>query len=143
MSRMPSEIWSLIWGDATPIERARTARVAFRAAVVFHIVWACGWLPGWQGFARASDVDDKIEAAIDPIHKQLTEIDVKLSRSEDTQKLILQGQLTAQIRDLHRLKCTTTDDYTRSRMERDIEDAQQKYRALSGERYPMPACKDL
>lgn len=142
MGRIP-EVWSLVWGDASPSERARTLRVAFRALILFHIAWACGWLPGWQGFARAEEVDGKIQTAIEPIQKQLTEINQKLAISEAVQRRILQGQIAAQLRDLHRFKCTTLDETTRARMERDIEDAQQEYRALSAERYPLPPCREL
>jgi hypothetical protein len=100
-------------------------------------------LPRIGSVAWGSEVDDKIEQAIAPVNAQLVEIKAQLDRGQEVQKRILQGQLASQLRDLHRLECTTTDEMTRSRMERDIEDAQQEYRTLAGERYPLPACKDL
>lgn len=132
-------------GDASPEERARLARIAFRIVVAVHIAWACGLLApmGLTGFVFAQDVDSKIQSAVEPIRAQLGAITTQLATQEAIQKRILAGQLAAQARDLHRLKCATTDDYTRARMERDIEDAQQEYRTLTGERYPLPACKDL
>jgi acetolactate synthase-1/2/3 large subunit len=61
-------------------------------------------------------------------------------------KLALQAldeQIAAQLRDLNRMRCTASDDHVRMRMEADIETAEQEYRILVGERYPLPACKDL
>ena len=126
--------------------RLRTALVACSSflLVLFVVLPAMTvGLPRIGTLAWAGEVDDKIEQATAPIKAQLGQIATQLATQEQIQKRILAGQLAAQARDLHRLKCTTTDDYTRARMERDIEDAQQEYRALTGERYPLPACKDL
>jgi hypothetical protein len=118
--------------------------------MLFHIAWACGFLPGVSGFAYANELDEKIDGKLQPIYGQLGAITTQLAESREAQKeaqkvqaRILQSQLSAQLRDLHRLKCSTQDDHVRMRMERDIEEVQQEYRELSGERYPLPACKDL
>jgi uncharacterized protein YfaQ (DUF2300 family) len=116
----------------------------------------CAWLASCiaQAFSCSCVgrwVDEKIKAAIDPINaqlaeiksKELTDIKEKLDEGERIQKRILATQISAQLRDLNRLRCTTSDATVRVRMEQDIEDAEQEYRALAGERYPLPACKDL
>lgn len=136
---------SAVMGDATPEERARVLRLSYRIAVTISLLWAFGWLNGFglTGFAKADEVDSKIQSAVEPIRAQLGQITVQLSRGEEVQKRILQGQIAAQLRDLNRLRCSTSDEHMRMRMERDIEDAEQEYKTLTGERYPLPACKDL
>lgn len=129
--------------DVPRVVRWRLMMALTMAFMIFHVAWACGLLPGFEGFARANEVDDKINDKLQPIYGQLGAITSQLSESQKVQNRILQSQIAAQLRDLHRLKCSTQDDDVRSRMERDIEEAQQEYRVLSGERYPLPACKDL
>ena len=139
------DIFSAMLVDASPEERARVVRLLFRIIVSVHILWACGFLQpmGLGGFVFAEDVDGKIQSAVEPLRAQLGQITAQLDTQGEIQKRILAGQLAAQIRDLHRLECSTTDEHTRIRMERDVEEAQQEHRALTGERYPTSACKDL
>jgi hypothetical protein len=131
--------------DATPEERAHMLRLGFRIVVAVHIAWACGLLAplGMNGFVFAGEVDDKIQAAVEPIRAELGDVSEKVARTEEISKRILIGQIAAQLRDLNRLKCSTTDEHVRMRMERDIEEGEQEYKALTGERYPLAACKDL
>lgn len=144
MLKLP-DFWPLLWGDASPEEQARVLRVGYRIIVAGSLLWAFGLLHplGFSGFARADEIDGKIQSAVEPIRTQLGQITVQLARGEEVQKRILQGQIAAQLRDLNRLRCSTSDEHMRSRMERDIEEAEQEYRTLTGERYPLPACKDL
>lgn len=147
------ELWGALMYDSSPGERLRTARVLYRIAVAVFVVWAVGTFAplGFHGFAKANEVDAKIKAAVDPLYEQLEEIKTKelasikgqLEDGARTQKRILAAQISAQLRDLNRLKCSTGDEAVRSRMEQDIEQAEQEYRQLTGERYPLPACKDL
>lgn len=146
-------IWGAVWGDATPADRMRFFRILFRFIVAFHIAWACGLLEyplGLSGFAWASDVKaassetDKAHAELlAPINKRLDEIAAKLNETQELSRKLLIGQLTQQIRDLHRIRCNTTDQSARYRLESDIEEAQSNYRFFTGERYPLTPCKDL
>jgi hypothetical protein len=131
--------------DATPEDRARMLRLAFRIVVTVHIAWACGFLApfGLVGFAFGDEIDLKVQAAVEPIRAELGKVAAKVERTEEMSKRILASTLAAQLRDLNRLRCTTQDEHVRMRMERDIEDAEQEYKALTGERYPLAACKDL
>jgi hypothetical protein len=140
-----TELLDWLLGDASPEERLRLARITFRIVVGVHILWACGFLApmGLAGFVFANEVDDKVHAAVEPIRSELGKVSAKVERTEAMARRILQGQLSAQLRDLNRLRCTTTDELTRLRMEQDIEDAAQEYKILTGERYPLSACKDL
>lgn len=139
------DIFGSLMLDATPEERAKTMRLMFRIIVTVHIAWACGLLAPWglAGFVFAGEVDDKIQAAVEPIRSELGNVSEKVARTEEISKRILIGQIASQLRDLNRLRCSTADHDMRSRMEKDIEEGEQEYRALTGERYPLPACKDL
>lgn len=147
------ELFESLMYDASPDERARMLRFMARLFIAVFAAWSIGvFTPlGLHGFAMANDVDIKIARAIDPIKEQLEQIrteelgalKTKLENSERMQRRILAAQISSQLRDLNRLRCSTPDPIVRSRMEQDIESAEQEYRALTGERYPLPACKDL
>ena len=139
------EILASLMVDASPEDRSRTYRLFFRVVVAVHIAWACGLLApmGMHGFVFAGEVDDKIQSAVEPIRAELGQVSEKVARTEAISKRILVGQIASQLRDLNRLRCSTTDHDMRSRMEKDIEEGEQEYKALTGERYPLPACKDL
>lgn len=147
------EFFDVLMFDSSPGERLRLMRVLYRLGVIVFIVWTIGVLSplGLNGLALADEVDRKIKVAIDPINEQLAEIKAKelsaiktkLEESERIQKRILAAQISSQLRDLNRLRCSTGDPIVRARMEQDIEAAEQEYRGLTAERYPLPACKDL
>ena len=139
-------------GDATVEEKARLARIAFRIVVAVHIIWVCGWLAplGLSGAVFAEDIDPMVQAAVEPVRselgkvaKRVESVEGKLDYTNELVVEVLIGNLANQLRDLNRLRCTTSDEHVRMRMERDIEDGQQKYKDLTGERYPLAACKDL
>lgn len=118
--------------DVPRIVRWRLVVAGVMTFMVFHILWACGLLPGVSGFAQADDVYTKFE-----------KIQEKLEDADKVQKKILQSQLAAQLRDLHKIRCASTDEHVTMRLDRDIDEAQQEYREVSGERYPLPPCRDL
>ena len=145
-------VWDAIWGGASPEDRRSFMRLAFRFAVAFHIAWACGFLQpvGLIGFAWATDVDEAISHTekthaelLAPVNKRLDEISAQLKEQQILARRLLVGQLTQQLRDLHRIRCMTTDPNTRYRLESDIEEAQGNYRLLTAERYPLTPCKEL
>jgi hypothetical protein len=139
------DFFSAFMVDATPEERAHMLRLGFRIVVTVHIAWACGLLApmGMNGFVFAGEVDDKIQSAVEPIRSELGKVAAKVERTEEISKRILIGQIAAQLRDLNRLRCTTSDHEVRRRMERDIEEGEQEYKALTGERYPLASCGEL
>ena len=139
------EILASLMVDASPEDRSRTYRLFFRVVVAVHIAWACGLLAplGMNGFVFAGEVDDKIQAAVEPIRAELGNVSEKVARTEAISKRILVGQIASQLRDLNRLRCSTTDHDMRSRMEKDIEEGEQEYKALTGERYPLASCGEL
>lgn len=131
--------------DASPEERASTIRLVFRVVVTVHILWVCGAFAavGLPGAAFSDEVDKKIREALNPIEAQLGQITVQLAHQEAISKRVLTAALAAQIRDLNRARCSSSDHEIVSRMETDIEGAQQEYRKLTGERYPNIKCGDL
>jgi len=148
-----SEMIDVLMFDSSPSERLKTLRVFFRLGILVCILWVVGLLSplGLSGMARADEVDKKIKDAIDPINAQLAEIrdkelssiKTKLEDSARIQRRILTAQISSQLRDLNRLRCSTGDMIVRQRMEQDIEEAEQQYLILTSERYPLTACKDL
>jgi hypothetical protein len=147
------DLLNVLLYDTSPGERLRMARVTYRAAVAVFLVWSIGFFApvGYGGFARGDEVDEKIKAAVDPVKAQLEEIKAKelaaiktqLDTSARTQRKILSAQLSSQLRDLNRLRCTASDAAVRGRMENEIEESEMEYQQLTGDRYPLPACKDL
>lgn len=137
------EVIRAILGDATPEERARLMRLTYRIVVTASLLWAFGWLSGFglQGFAKADEVDDKIQSSVEPIRAQLGAITTRLATQDDALKSIRVDQLATKLRELKRTCCLAGGDAEiRARMEQEIERAQQEYRALTSERYPLPPC---
>jgi hypothetical protein len=95
--------------------------VGWRALIVAHVFWACGWLSMFGiggGFALASDQRST---------------DAKLTK-------ILQLQLSERIRSLSYERCLVIGHEQKARKASEIEEWQLQYKQLSGERYPEPGC---
>lgn len=140
-------ILGAIFMDGTPEERARALRVAFRVVLVGYMTWGAGYLAslGLGGFARADEVDTKITAAIAPIAAQVGNVQTVQAQQSEVLKQIRVDQLGTKLRELHRVCCATprADDISHERLNIEIEQAQREYRALTGERYPLPErCED-
>lgn len=130
-------------GDASPEERARLFRLIYRVCVTGALFWSFGFLSpvGLQGFANVNEVDDKVQIAVEPIRAQLGQITTQLAVQDGTLKSIRIDQLATKLRELKRTCCLAGSDHeVRARMEREIESSQQEYRAITGERYPLPEC---
>ena len=129
--------------DATPEERARLFRLLFRLSTAIYVTWALGlYAPlGFNGVARADQVDDKIAAGLKPVTAQLGAITTQLAGQEEVLKQIRADQLATKLRELKRTCCLAgSDAEIKARMEQEIERAQREYRTLTGERYPLPEC---
>lgn len=145
MPKLPrlTALQDVIFGDATPEERLRVARIMFRGAVVVLFGWAFGVLAplGLIGFARSDVVDEKITSAMQPVTAQLGAITTQLAGQDAVLKQIRADQLSTKLRELKRTCCLAGSDHeVRARMEFEIEATQREYRALTGERYPLPEC---
>lgn len=141
------DLIAMIFGEASPEERARILRMAYRIAVSGALLWAYGLLApvGLVGFARADDVDQKITAAVAPIAAQVSNVQAVQVQQSEVLKQIRVDQLGQKLRELHRVCCATprADDISHERLNIEIEATQREYRALTGERYPLPEkCED-
>jgi hypothetical protein len=133
---------ALLW-DATPEERAKFTRLAWRVTVTVCLFWAWGLFGplGAQGFARADEIDTKIRAAVQPVATQLGAITTQLAQQDAVLREIRIDQLATKLRELKRVCCLAGSDPTsRARLEYEIDIAQRSYRELTGERYPLPDC---
>lgn len=137
------DVLSAFLMDATPEERARVFRLLFRLVVSVYITWAVGmYAPlGFNGVARADEVDQKIKGALQPVTAQLGQITTQLAGQDEVLKQIRADQLATKLRELKRTCCLVgADPSVKARMEFEIEQAQRQYRSLTGERYPLPEC---
>src|SRR5574343_1670716 len=93
--------------DATPEERARVFRLLFRLVVSVYITWAIGvYAPlGFNGVARADDVDQKIQGALQPVTAQLGQITTQLAGQDEVLRQIRADQLATKLRELKRTCC--------------------------------------
>ena len=142
MANKSDAVWNLLLGDASDTERRAFYRVAWRLMVIAAIL--AGWgafTPILPGFAKADEVDDKIQSSVEPIRAQLGAITTQLATQDDVLKSIRIDQLATKLRELKRTCCLAgSDAEIRARMEQEIERAQQEYRTLANERYPLPPC---
>jgi hypothetical protein len=138
---------NLLFSDSSPEDRVRVLRVMFRISVAGSLLWAWGFFAafGLTGFAKASEIDEKILKAVQPVQTQLVEITSKLSQQDEVLRSIRIDQLSTKLRELKRTNCAlgNGDQYLRSRMESEIERAQLEYASLTGGRYPLPDCEKL
>jgi hypothetical protein len=143
---MPAWIASLITGDMTPGERQNFIRILFWGAVSFHIAWACGLLPGVQGFAVASEVDGKIAQAVEPIKVEVREIDRKLSRVEREVIAARIATLEKSLFDLRKAQCTAIARENPEAVEfygRQIQGVRAEYYAATAREYQAPTCAEV
>ena len=116
------DIFAALLGDASPEERARLMRLAYRITVTGALLWAYGLLTpvGLHGFARADAVDDKVQSAVEPIRAQLGEVLTEQAVQGEVLKQIRTDQLAQKLRELKRTCCMAGADHeVRARMEID------------------------
>ena len=130
----------LVFGNATPEERLRYVRAAFRGSVIVLFCWSFGVLApiGIVGFAKSSEIDDKLK----PVQAQLGQITTQLAVQDQVLMAIRIDQLSQKLRELKRTCCLAGNDAgVRARMEIEIERAQLDYIKITGGRYPLPECE--
>lgn len=121
--------------------------LGWRSLLGFHILWAAGALTffGVEGFAKDTDVDKKISAAMAPIKQDLTEQREILTTVATQLKITLSEGKATEIRLLARQRCpaqrTAMTDL--ESLNKEIERKQEEYAKLVGQRYNIPTCGDL
>lgn len=81
----------IITNDMTTEERSAVIRASWRFVLVFHILFACGWLTGLglQGFAKAGEVEDvkqELSEQIQEVSKDVGRLDSAMRRYQREQK---------------------------------------------------------
>lgn len=143
---MPTRILDWLWQDMKPEERRNMARFFLWLIVTLHIAWACGWIPGMQGFAFASDVDDKISEAIAPIKDEVREIDRKLTRVEREVIAARIATLEKSLFDLRKAQCTAISRENPEAVEfygRQMQEVRSQYYSATSREYQAPTCAEV
>lgn len=130
--------------------RLRTALVAcssFMLVVAIVLPSMFIGLPKVGQVAWSDEVDDKIKVGVDeasrPIYAELGAIKAEQSVQGEALRSIQLDIITQKLRELHALRCRTTDAHGREQLEAEIEVAQRRFRTITGDRYPLLPCKDL
>lgn len=103
-------------GDIPIEQRVTFYRMLFRGVFMLHVAWACGWLPGIQGFALAGELEKtnkeltiKLTAAeekFDELKKQIargTKIQIRTAYEAELRRLNQEiFEIEAKIREIAR-----------------------------------------
>ena len=117
--------------------------ISFVCAVfLFHVLWACGFVPGVPGFAYADEVDKKIGKALEPLYAQVGQLAKQQADTDEVVKDIRAEQIATRLRELKTMLCNAANHADSARLNTDIEVAQRQYRQLTGERYPAQECEE-
>lgn len=65
----------LLFADLDQAQRTAIWRVGITALLVFHVSWACGWVPGLPGFAMATDYQ-VLSVKVNRVERSLLEKDL-------------------------------------------------------------------
>lgn len=102
------------------------------------------------GFARASDIETKIEEALKPIRaeqKQTADALTALKNVQDRDSkrlaLSLSNAIASEMRFLQSKRCKEVDANERDRLYREIDRKQEEYSELRGISYNVPRCSEL
>lgn len=141
---------SSVSSDVSPEDRKAARRVfvkvGWRVAICVALFWAFGLFEsvGWGGgFARASDMDEKIAAATRPIAEQVAKQSQAVKNLTDIVNEQLANSVAAEIRRLTGNRCKEPSPSERERLIREIERKQDEYYAIKDRYYTSPGCADL
>lgn len=143
---MPTRILDFLWQDMEPEARRNVARFFLWLIVTIHIAWACGLIPGVNGFAFASEVDSKIASAVEPIKSEVREIDRKLARVEREVVAARIAALEKSLFDLRKAQCTAISRENPEAVEfygRQMQEVRSQYYAATGREYQAPTCAEV
>jgi hypothetical protein len=108
------------------------------------------WAMSPMGFARAGNIDERINAALVPIKAKQEEVEGVIHRIDDLQKrdslrlaVSLGNSVSADIRLIVAKRCQERDPGERERLWREIEKRQDEYKIYREQSYPLPSCAEL
>lgn len=143
---MPAWVVNLFMGDLDSGQRSAVLRAGLWSFVVLHIMWACGFLPGLQGFALAEDVDVKISAAIDPIKSELRSVDRKVDRVETELLKAKIVTIEEALYSTRKAQCEAIKAENAAAMDfaaRKIAELRAAFYGATGREYVMPTCAEV
>lgn len=115
--------------------------------IVTILVVGMGWAFSPKGFAKAGDIDKKIETAIEqklaPVVKEQKEQRALLDKVSNLLTDQLSATVAAQIRLNISKRCKTTDFSEREELAREKDRLQGQYKSYANEYYREPSCADL
>lgn len=143
---------SHLQGLLPPMDEMTKWRLSISCVAIvglLHVLWACGWIPGFSGFAFADEVDQKIERALTPIKEEIGQAKAQAVANSKYLKTLVLAQHAETIRGLVRSRCNTNDAQEKERLNTLIESYQSQYMEVGGDgisngpRYQEPDCEDL
>ncbi len=144
-----SDFWSWIAGDLTKEEgqivRKAGLVIVWRVVFIVFLCFAMGWLGflGLSGFARASEIDDKISKAVTPLAASVAQLAAAVQSQSDAAKEQTLALLRVAITDGLVKKCHAPKEETRAIYRQQVDEAQVRYYKLTGQYYPEHSCSDL
>lgn len=123
---MKEAIKELFPPDVPPVMRWRLAMFGFCVLVIFHIIWACGWLEplGIGGFAKAADLEKRVSA----VERDTKDIKIQL--------------IEQSIFDAKESECTATDERAKRFFSQRVIALSREYFSLSGQSIDIPPCRN-
>lgn len=126
---MFSTVWKAFTEDMTPLQRRIMVQSLVALLFLFHVLWACGWLPGISGFALASDTA-QVQEDIKDLRRTI----------QEGFNAIRKEQIQERLSSLQALRCTATDAQLRQEYINRIQDLQSRHRDAFGYTYPLEPC---
>lgn len=117
-------VGNFFFGDLSREARTAVWRVSITAFLVFHIFWACGWIPGIPGFAMAAEYQG-LQDEVQTVKETLLEKDLIESQERFCHARV-GGNLTAM-------------RYAEERRRRLLGE----FRAMTDEAFNLPSCMEL
>lgn len=132
--------------DGKAVRRWRS-NVAF---TLFVFVLFGSWSVTKWGFARAEDIDHKVETAVSPIRHEIEGLKSEQRQQrtliEETRQLAIENQATdyeGKIVDFKTRMCKASKEEAASTWRLLVLDYQNRYLKLTGRNFPAPSCADL
>ncbi len=145
----PSDFWSWIAGDLTKEEavviRKAGMLILWRTVFLVFLAFSMGWLGflGLSGFARASEIDDKIAKAVNPLAASVAQLASAVQSQSDAAREQTLALLRVAITDGLVKKCHAPKEETKAIYRHQVDEAQARYYKLTGSYYPEHSCADL
>lgn len=143
-----TSVWKFLWlTEEDPSDRDlliwRITVSSFMSLIVLFVVFTLGGIWKLDGFAFASEIDDKIEVAIEPITERLTTIEDEQTVQGGYLRRLVKSDLERLIDREVLARCNATTSPEKRRIKDAIDAYQSDYKAVFGAEYLEPRCEDL